>query len=387
MTQPQHTNASDAAAGAGVVADVPFVDLRAEYVRMQGEIDAAMASVIDSTDFVLGDAVSRFEEAFAAYCETDHAVGVDSGFSALELMLRAFGVGPGDEVITAANTFVATVRAVEAVGATPVLVDVDQLRYTLDADQVKASITASTRAIVPVHLYGQPADMAALTSLADEHGLFVLEDACQAHGARYRGARTGSLGHAAAFSFYPSKNLGAFGDGGMVVTDDVDVAEQLRLLRNLGVARKYHHEIAGYNRRLDTLHAAVLEVKLQQLDAANGSRVRVAAQYLEALDGLPLQLPHVAPEVSHVFHLFVVEVGPDVRTALQQHLRGRGIATGIHYPVPIHRQPMYADHAFAGERFPATDRAASRILSLPIFPHMPQESLDRVIEGVRSYYG
>lgn len=369
---------------AQVAVEVPFIDLHGAYAALKTEIDTAIDGVLSRSDFVLGAALDDFEEAFAAYCGAAHAVGVDSGFSALELALRAHDIGPGDEVITAANTFFSTAGAIEATGARTVLVDMRADTYTIDPDQVEAAVTSHTKAIVPVHLYGQPADMDALGSIAAKHGLAVIEDACQAHGARYRNQRVGSLGHAAAFSFYPSKNLGAFGDGGMVVTDDPAVAADLRKLRNLGSTTKYHHEIKGFNRRLDTLQAAVLGAKLTRLDSDNASRRRTAALYTSLLAGTPVSTPMTRVDVEHVFHLYVVEA--DDREALRGHLRAAGVATGIHYPVPIHLQPAYRSLGYKAGSFPVAERGAQRIISLPMYPGMAETSITHTAASVSAYY-
>jgi dTDP-4-amino-4,6-dideoxygalactose transaminase len=364
--------------------DVLFVDVRTTYDAQRAQIDAAMTGVLEHGDFVLGDAVAAFEEAFAAYCGAGHAVGVDSGFSALELILRAHGIGPGDEVVTAANTFVATVGAIDSAGARPVLVDITPDTYTMDPAAVAAAITPATRAIVPVHLYGQPADMDAITAIAARHGLLVVEDACQAHGAMHKARRTGVLGDAAAFSFYPAKNLGAFGDGGMVVTDDPAIADIVRKLRNLGSAEKYRHDIKGFNRRLDTLHAAVLSVKLTRLDRDNASRRRTAALYGGLLAGLPLRLPHTRADAKHVHHLYVIETSD--RDALRRHLTAVGVATGIHYPIPIHLQPAYHFLAHGTGSFPATEAGAARILSLPMYPDMPLAGVAHTAGWITRFY-
>ena len=363
--------------------EVPFVDLRAAHRELAPEIDAAMRAVVDDADFILGGAVRAFEADFAAYCGVRVAVGVDSGFSALELALRACGVGPGDEVITAANTFVATVAAIESCGATPVLVDVDPRSHNLDPVQFEAAITPATRTVIPVHLYGRPAEMAAVVAIARAHGLSIVEDACQAHGARYRGRRAGSLGDAAAFSFYPSKNLGAYGDGGMVVTDDEAIAERVRMLRNLGSRVRYHHETKGFNRRLDTLQAAVLCSKLPHLDRHNDHRRAVAQRYGELLQCSNVTTPAESDDSESVYHLYVIET--EHRDELQQHLDAAGIATGIHYPVPIHLQPAYASLGYGEGSFPISERLARRILSLPMYPHMPLESVSVVADAVESF--
>lgn len=362
---------------------IPFVDLGAQYRSLEAEVRGAIDAVLKRGDFILGGAVEELEHAFAAYTGTRHAVGLDSGLSALELGLRALGVGPGDEVITAANSFIASALPISYVGATPVLVDVDEGSFNLDPRLVEAAITPRTKAIVPVHLYGQMADMDQIMQLAERFGLKVLEDACQAHGATYKGSRAGSIGHAAAFSFYPAKNLGAYGDGGMLVTNDAGIDEHVRLLRNYGSRVKYHHEALGMNRRLDTLQAAVLAVKLPRLDAWNAARREHARRYAEALAGTGVAVPEEGPERDHVFHLYVIR-SPD-RDALQAHLRETGIATGIHYPVPIHLQPAYRDLGYRPGDFPVTERLAAEILSLPMYAELPAEAPARVAAEVAEF--
>jgi dTDP-4-amino-4,6-dideoxygalactose transaminase len=363
---------------------VPFVDLVAEHADYRAEIDQAIAAVIDTSSFVLGEAVERFEASYAAYCSTRHAVGVDSGFSALELILRAWGIGPGDEVITTANTFVATAGAIDAAGATPVLVDVDRTTRSIDVDAVDAAVTERTRAIIPVHLYGRVAPMPELLEVADRYGLKVLEDACQAHGARVGGRPAGSWGDAAAFSFYPSKNLGAIGDGGMVVTSDAALADRVRMLRNVGSAEKYVHQVRGFNRRLDSIHAAVLDVKLRRLDSANAARRRAAAAYNSLLEGLELTVPAPYEDEGHVFHLYVVEVAR--REELLTYLQRRGIATGVHYPIPIHLQPAYAGLGHRPGDFPVSEHLARHILSLPMFPTIESSQVAHVASVVRDFF-
>ncbi|MHB0870309.1 MAG: DegT/DnrJ/EryC1/StrS family aminotransferase [Chloroflexota bacterium] len=359
---------------------VPFVDLGIQYQAIRGEIDEAISRVLEGTDFVLGKEVDLFEQEFAALCEVSHAVGVDSGTSALELALRALGIGPCDEVVTAANSFIATALAISYTGATPVLVDVDPESYTIDVSRLEASISDRTRAVVPVHLYGHPADMDPILEISRRNGLFVVEDACQAHGARYKGKRVGSLGHAAAFSFYPGKNLGAYGDGGIVVTDDGRVAEAIRSLRNYGQREKYHHLVRGFNRRLDTLQAAVLRVKLRHLEEWNAARRRHAARYTELLAASPMVLPSEADYAESVNHLYVIRVAD--RDGLAAHLRENGVATGIHYPIPIHLQPAYRDLGYERGSFPVTEGYADQILSLPIYPELTSELLARVADAV-----
>jgi dTDP-3-amino-3,4,6-trideoxy-alpha-D-glucose transaminase len=354
---------------------VPFVDLTAQHDPLRAELDAAVAAVGRRGDFILGEAVDAFERDFAAFIGARHAVGVGSGFSAIELALRAYNLGPGDEVITAANSFIATALAIQAVGATPKLVDVDSVTYTIDADRIEAAVTPRTRAIVPVHLYGQPADMDAVGQLARRHGLLIIEDAAQAHGARYRGRRVGTFGHAAAFSFYPSKNLGAWGDAGIIVTDDDAIADRLRTLRNVGQRAKYLHAYAGTNSRLDTVQAAVLRVKLPHLDGWNIARRAHADSYRARLRGR-VHVPEAAPDREHIYHLFVVEV--DRRQQVQDRLRSSQIDTGIHYPVPIHLQEACASLGYRRGDFPVTEAAADRILSLPMYPELTEDQIEFV---------
>jgi dTDP-4-amino-4,6-dideoxygalactose transaminase len=363
-------------------APVPLVDLRAQYTTIRSEVEEAMAEVLERCDFVLGEAVERFEASFAAYCEVPHAVGVDTGISALELILRAWGIGPGDEVITAANSFIASASAISFTGATPVLVDVDRDSYLISIEAVARAITPRTRAIMPVHLYGQPVDMDPLMALAESRGLRVLEDACQAHGARYKGRRAGSLGHAAAFSFYPGKNLGAYGDGGIVVTRDEALARQIRQFRNYGQREKYQHVSLAYNRRLDSLQAAVLEVKLRHLDRWNARRAQIAGLYRELLRELPLQLPAHAADVWHAYHLFVIQV--DRRDPVLAALNQAGIGAGAHYPIPIHLQPAYAELGQGPGACPVAEAAARRVLSLPLYAEMTGEQITRVVDTLHS---
>lgn len=362
---------------------IPFVDLSAQYTAIEAEVNQAIGDVLRRTDFILGQSVEGFEQEFAAFCDTAYAVSVDSGTSALELALRAYDIGPGDEVITVANTFIATVLAISYAGATPVLVDINPETYTIEVNQLEQAITPRTKAIMPVHLYGQPADMDPILEIARQHNLMVIEDACQAHGACYKGRRAGSLGHAAAFSFYPAKNLGAYGDGGMVVTNDERVDSAIRMLRNYGQRQKYHHILRGYNRRLDTLQAAVLRVKLPYLDAWNAARRQHAFLYRQLLADCHLALPSEAGYAESVWHLYVIR-SPD-RDALQTHLTAHGIATGIHYPVPIHLQPAYQDLGYREGAFPITEQYAGEILSLPMYPELTSEAITRVAELMKEF--
>jgi dTDP-4-amino-4,6-dideoxygalactose transaminase len=318
---------------------IPLVDLQAQYTALRADIDAAIARVIANSSFIMGPEVRAFEETFAAWCQARYAVGVSSGTAAIELTLRALGVGPGDEVITTPFTFIATAEAISATGATPVFADIDPATYNLDPAAVEAAITPRTRALLPVHLYGQPADMPALAAIAEQHGLLLIEDAAQAHGAEIGGKRVGSLGHPACFSFYPGKNLGAYGDGGAVTTDDEALAARLRKLRDHGRVSKYVHDELGYGHRLDALQAAILAAKLPHLDAANAARRRLAARYDELLADADLILPFVPEGVTPVWHLYVVRTPR--RDDVLASLKTQGIEAGIHYPLPLHLQPAY----------------------------------------------
>ena len=365
---------------------IPFVDLRAQVEPIANQINAAMQGVVDKTAFILGPDVADFEQKFAAFCETKYALGVASGTAAIEMILRALEIGPGDEVITAANTFIATVLPISYVGAKPVLVDADPLTYNIDPAAIEAAITPRTRAIIPVHLYGQPADMDAILDIARRHDLLVIEDACQAHGARYKGKRAGSLGDAAAFSFYPAKNLGAWGDGGIVVTNNEKTADAIRKLRDYGQSRKYYHDQVGYNSRLDTLQAAVLNTKLPYLDGWNAARRQHAEQYEELLSGvganIGLVLPQTASYAESVWHLYVIQV--DDRDSMREKLGERGVSTGIHYPIPIHLQVAYQLLGYQRGDFPVTEKAAERILSLPMYAELTPDMIEYVTNTIKS---
>jgi dTDP-4-amino-4,6-dideoxygalactose transaminase len=355
---------------------IPFGDLGRNYRRLRDEIDPAIAGVLADGWFVLGQRLATFEDAFAAHCETGHAIGVGNGTDAIALGLRALGVGPGDEVITSALSAAFSALAISQIGAVPVFVDIDPRRFTLDPVLLEAAITPRTRAIVPVHLYGQPADMDTILGIAAQHGLAVVEDAAQAHGARCRDRSVGSLADAAAFSFYPSKNLGAYGDAGAVTTDRPDLAAQLRQLRDGGQSSRYHHELQGVNSRLDELQAAILTVRLRHLAADNARRRDIAARYSAALAGSEtVQAPWVAPDVAHVFHLYVVRAAS--REALAERLRRAGVATAVHYPMPIPLQLAYGGPSGAGQ-FPEAERAAHEVLSIPIYPELTDEEVERV---------
>lgn len=362
---------------------VPFIDLKAQNQALAPEIDMAMATIIHSSAFILGREVSLFEQEFAEYCETDYAVGVDSGTSAIELALHAYGIGVGNEVITAANTFIATALAISYTGATPILVDIDPQTYNMDPDNVLDAITDKTRAIIPVHLYGQPADMDPILDIARRNDLVVIEDACQAHGAKYNERRVGSLGHAAAFSFYPAKNLGAFGDAGMVTTSDEKIVKTLRMLRDVGQSQKYHHELKGFNHRLDALQAAVLRVKLNYLDEWNNGRRQHADLYDQLFEGSGIATPFAADYSEHVYHLYVIRV--EDRDVLRSYLSEKQVFTGIHYPIPIHLQPAYQDLGYRRGDFPITETYAGQILSLPMCPDLTPHMIIQVSELVKQY--
>lgn len=360
---------------------VPFVDLKAQLDSIRPEIDAGIAEVLDTTAFIQGKQVRAFETAFAEYLGAGHAIGVGNGTDALYLALRALGIGPGDEVITAANTFIATTEAITGVGANIVLVDIDPASYTIDPALIEAAITPRTKAIIPVHLYGQPAEMSAIMAIADRHNLFVIEDACQSHGAWYDGRRTGTIGHIGCFSSYPGKNLGAYGDAGVVVTNDDDLATRLRLLANHGSAQKYHHEIEGWNSRLDTIQAVVLGVKLPHLDAWNALRRQHAERYATLLAGSGVKTPTIE-HGDHVWHLYVIET--EDRDDLSRRLGEQGIASGVHYPIPLHLQPAYQHLGHGPGAFPVTEQVAARILSLPMYPELTDEQITLVADAVHA---
>ncbi len=358
---------------------VPFLDLHSQILPLRNDLDAAIRRVIDSCGFILGREVQDFEQEFAAYCGVDHAIGVDSGTSALLLILRALRIGPGDEVILPPNTFIATAESISLVGATPVFADVNLATQQLDPEKVEAALTARTRAVIAVHLFGRTAPLAALLALTRARGVHLLEDACQAHGARYQGRHVGGFGIAAAFSFYPGKNLGAFGDAGAILTRDAALAETLRQLRDHGQRAKYDHVLLGTNARLDSLQAAVLRVKLPHLDSWNAQRRRVASQYDALLrDSECLTPAPLAPFEDHVHHLYVVR--HPRRSAVVHALRENGIGFGLHYPVPIHRTAAYAGLGLGPGSYPNAELLAGEILSLPMYPELTDTHIEQVCE-------
>jgi dTDP-4-amino-4,6-dideoxygalactose transaminase len=359
---------------------IPFLDLKAPHAELRTEIDAAIDRVVSSGSYILGPEVDGFEAEYAAYCEAAYCISVASGLDALHLALHALDLGPGDEVIVPSNTYIATWFAVSHCGATPVPVEPVDATFNLDPARIEAAITPRTKVILPVHLYGQPADMDPILAIARTYGLRVLEDAAQAHGARYKGKRVGAHGDAVAWSFYPGKNLGALGDAGAVTTDDPELADRIRVLRNYGSRVKYVNEVRGYNSRLDPLQAAVLQVKLKHLDAWNARRSAVARQYTDYLPNTCLVLPHAPPWAEPVWHLFVVRHAH--RDALQQLLTEAGVGTLIHYPIPPHRQQAYAQAGLAADAFRLASHMANEVLSLPMGPHLSDEQVALVIDAV-----
>lgn len=361
--------------------NVPFLDLSHSHGEIKAELNEAFQRVLASNSFIMGSELESFESEFAQYCEVSHCVGVGNGLEALHLILRAYDIGPGCEVIVPSNTFIATWLAVSQTGATPVPVEPLEGSHNIDPQRIEAVISKRTRAIIPVHLYGQPADMDPINQIAIKHGLVVIEDAAQAQGARYKGKRTGSLGHAAATSFYPGKNLGCLGDGGAVLTNDPIIAKKVRQLRNYGSSIKYHHEVMGYNSRLDELQAAILRVKLKRLDDWNESRRKVACAYSEMLCNLDLRLPEVPGFADPVWHLYVVRTRQ--REELQARLLSKGVGTIVHYPIPPHRQICYGNQSW-GE-LPISEMLAQEILSLPIYPGISEEAVGYVVDALKTF--
>ncbi len=359
---------------------IPFADLQSQYRGIKGEIDAAVGRVLDSAQFILGEEVAAFERDFAQYCQASETVAVNSGTSALHLALLAAGIESGDEVITVPFTFVATVSAIGYAGARAVFVDIEPDYFTIDPAKIEAAITPRTRAIMPVHLYGQPADMDPILAIARRHRLAVIEDAAQAHGAEYHGRRCGSLAEIAGFSFYPGKNLGAYGEGGGVTTTRADVAKTCRTLRDWGQEKRYEHRMKGFNYRMDGIQGAILRVKLRHLEAWTEKRQQVAAWYAEALDPESVRLPKARPGCRHVYHVFAVRT--DDRDKLRDVLGAQGIQTGIHYPIPVHLQPAHADLGYHAGDFPNAEAAAREVLSLPLFPEMTRDQVETVAAAV-----
>ena len=362
---------------------VPFLDLSVQHRAIREDLVAAATAVIDSGWYILGGEVQAFEREFAAFCGVKHCIGVGNGLEALQITLRAMNVGPGDEVIVPSNTFIATWLAVTGVGATIVPVEPDPASHNLDPALLEQAITARTKVIIPVHLYGHPADMDPINAVAQRHRLKVIEDAAQAHGALYRGRKAGSLGHAAGFSFYPGKNLGALGDGGAVTTDDDELADQIRLIRNYGSKKKYEHLVKGCNSRLDEMQAALLRVKLRSLEQGNEARRGIVARYVAELANRGIEVVEPLPDTVSSWHLFVVSAAD--RERLRTHLQDHGVETMIHYPVAPHLQPAYAEIDYGGRTFPIAERLQNRVLSLPLFPGMTEQQVDQVLGAIATW--
>jgi dTDP-4-amino-4,6-dideoxygalactose transaminase len=362
---------------------IPFVDLQAQYQSIKPEIDAAIGRVLESGQFVLGKEVAAFEQEFAAYCQASHALGLNNGTSALHLALLAAGVGPGDEVITTPFTFVATVAAIGYTGARTVFVDIDPRSFTINPARIEAAITPRTKAILPVHLYGMAADMDPIMAIAREHGLIVIEDAAQAHGAEYRGRRVGSIGDIGCFSFYPGKNLGAYGEGGAITTNNAKFARTIRMLRDWGAEHKYHHELKGYNYRLEGIQGAILRVKLRYLEGWTTTRRAHAARYDELLCEAGYNVPVAPADRRHVYHIYAIRHAR--RDALQAFLEQRGVSTGIHYPIPVHLQPAHADLGYRQRDFPCSEQAAQEVLSLPMYPELQLQQQDQVVAALSEW--
>ncbi|HET9959619.1 MAG TPA: DegT/DnrJ/EryC1/StrS family aminotransferase [Polyangiaceae bacterium] len=362
---------------------IPFVDLKTQYESIKPEIDAAVLNVFATTQFVLGSAVASFEKAFASYCSAEQAIACSTGTSALHLALLAAGVGRGDEVITTPFTFLATVSAIDYTGAKPVFVDIANDSVTIDPSKIEQAITPKTKAILPVHLHGCPADMDPILEIAKKHNLIVIEDAAQAHGAEYKGRRCGSMGALGCFSFYPGKNLGAYGEGGAITTSNAEYAKTLRKLRDWGSDRKYYHDLKGFNYRMEGVQGAVLGVKMKYIEGWTESRRRLAARYNELLAGTPYGLPPSVPNSRHVYHVYAVRHAR--RDALQSYLQEKGVATGIHYPVPVHLQRCFAELGHKPGDFPNSERAANEVLSLPMFPELTDAQQDVVIAALKEW--
>jgi dTDP-4-amino-4,6-dideoxygalactose transaminase len=360
---------------------IPFVDLKAQYLSIKEEINDAIAKVLESTQFILGEEVQAFESEFAAYCNADYGIALNTGTSALHLALLTLGIGAGDEVITIPFTFVATVAAIDYTGAKPVFVDIDPTSYTIDVTQIEKAITERTKAILPVHLYGQPADMDPILEIAQRYGLKVIEDAAQAHGAEYKGKQVGSIGDIGCFSFYPGKNLGAYGEGGIALTNNPEYAHTMRMLRDWGQEKRYYHVLKGYNYRMDGIQGAILRVKLRHLEAWTEARRNHAKVYDELLAELEVKTPTVMPYSHHVYHIYAVR--SIQRDTLQQRLQDKAIQTGIHYPIPIHLQQAYTDLGYQKGNFPNAETAANQVLSLPMYGELSLEQIETVSTVLR----
>jgi len=361
---------------------IPFVDLKAQYLSIKKEVDAAILNVLDTCQFTLGSEVAAFEKDFATYSQVKHGIAVNNGTSALHLALLAANIGEGDEVITVPFTFVASVAAIYYSRATPVFVDIDPRTFTMDPAKIEAAITPKTKAILPVHLYGQCADMDAINAIAKKHKLVVIEDACQAHGAEYKGRRAGSMGDLGAFSFYPGKNLGAYGEGGLVSTSNDEYNRTIRMLRDWGAEKKYQHVLKGYNYRMEGIQGAVLKVKLKYLEGWTEARRAAAANYAQCFSGSAVRTPEALPHNRHVYHIYAVRTTE--RAKWQEQLQAQGISTGIHYPIPVHLLPAYSDLGYKAGQFPHSERAAAETLSLPMFPELTAQQCQTVATAVKA---
>ncbi len=364
---------------------IPFVDLKAQYAGIKDEVNTAIQHVLDTCQFTLGSEVATFEQEFASYSNGEHGIGVNTGTSALHLSLLAAGIGPGDEVITVPFTFVATVASIYYTGAKAVFVDIDPQTFTMDVNAIEGAITERTKAIIPVHLYGQPADMDPILEIAKRHNLVVIEDACQAHGAEYKGKRVGSIGDMGCFSFYPGKNLGAYGEGGMVVTNNPEYTRTIKMLRDWGAEKKYHHILKGYNFRLEGIQGAVLRVKLKYLEKWTEGRRTAARYYNEKLAGTGIPTPKEMDYARHVYHVYAIRTKN--RSEWMDALNAKGIQTGIHYPIPVHLLPAYSDLGYVAGDFPHAEQAANEVLSLPMFPELTQAQCDEVCQAVKLLAG
>lgn len=360
---------------------IPLVDLKLQYKEIKREIDSTITEVIGSSQFILGEKVHEFEKEFASICGVRYAVGLDSGMSALELGMRALGIGPGDEVITPANSFIASASSISFTGATPVFIDCDEGSYNIDVNKIEKKITKKTKAIMPVHLFGLPANMNEILKIAKKYKLKIIEDACQAHGAKYRGKSTGSFGDFAAFSFYPGKNLGAYGDAGALVTNNKKTFQTVSMMRNYGQKRKYHHKFLAWNRRMDTIQAAILLVKLRHLKKWNTKRQKIADLYRKHLSGVNIKLPQKPIDRTHVYHQFVIRVNN--RNKVQKELTNRGVSTGIHYPIPIHLQEAYSSLGHKKGDFPTSEKLAGEILSLPMYPELSEKQIVFIAKSIK----
>ncbi len=366
--------------------EVPFLDLKAQYNSIKDEVNASIQQVLDKTAFAGGPFVEQFEESFATYCQTKHAVGVSNGTAAIWLALAGLGIGRGDEVITTANTFIATAEAISFAGATPVLIDIDETTHNMDPAAIEAAITPQTKAIIPVHLFGQMADLDPILKIARKHNLYVVEDASQSHGATYNGRRAGSIGDVGCFSFYPGKNLGAYGEAGGVVTNDADLAAKIKMIRDHGQSKKYIHKVIGWNGRMDGIQGAVLSVKLKYIDQWNELRRQHAREYSNVLDSVSgIVTPTVASYGTHVFHIYAIRMA--ARDAVMQELRDNGVACGIHYPVPVHLQEAYAELNYKEGDFPVAEKCASEYISLPMFPELTPSHILHVTETLKQIAG